>query len=235
VGRSIAVIQRPHARAVEASRVPGGGEPYAALLEHTSDALLVIEQGQRSYRVVNAAAERLLSFTRDELLRLGPDDLSDPAEAPRLTEVRNHIAAHGWWHGEWGLCRKDGSVVQTEATVVLVVAGDGRVLLQGLFRERADLVNGQWLEAAVLKAHDVQHELNNHLALTTGYAELLADNPHLPPDLQDAAREALVGGLGAVEAGKRLISCFTTEPSAVSRQLSGGSRPHGSSVLTPDG
>src|SRR5438132_9113811 len=88
------------------------------------------------------------------------------------------------------------------------------------FRERADLVNGQWLEAAVLKAHDVQHELNNHLALTTGYAELLADNPHLPPDLQDAAREALVGGLGAMEAGKRLISCFTTEPSAVSRQLS---------------
>ena len=59
-----------------------------------------------------------------------------------------------------------------------------------------------------MKAHDVQHELNNQLALTTGYAELLADNPRLPADLQDAAREALVGGLGAVEAGKRLISCF---------------------------
>jgi PAS domain S-box-containing protein len=189
----------------------GGGDPYAALLEHATDALLVIEQGQRTYRVVNAAAERLLHFTRDELLGLGPDDLSDPADAPRLAEVRAHLAAHGWWHGEWGLRRKDGSVVQTEATVVQVVVG-GRSLVQGLFRDRTDVVSGRWLTAAVLKAHDVQHELNNHLALTTGYAELLADNPHLPPELQDAAREALVGGLGAVEAGKRLISCFTDRP-----------------------
>jgi PAS domain S-box-containing protein len=204
----MAVMQQQQTRTPGTSPVLGAGEPYETLLEHAPDALLVIEQGQRSYRIVNAAAERLLNFTRAELLTLGPDDVRDPAEAPRLAAVRAHIAAHGWWHGEWGLRRKDGSVVQTEATVVQVVV-NGRNLVQGLFRDRSDVVSGRWLEAAVLRAHDVQHELNNHLALTTGYAELLADNPHLPADLQDAARDALSGGLGAVEAGKRLIACFT--------------------------
>jgi PAS domain S-box-containing protein len=172
---------------------------------------MVFEQDQRLYRVVNAAAGRLLGYTRAELLGLGPDDVTDHAETPRLAEVRAHLAAHGWWQGEWGLRRKDGSVVKTEATVAQVVVG-GRVLVQGLFRDRTDVVSGRWLESALQQAHDVQHELNNHLALTTGYAELLAANSRLPTDLQDAAREALVGGLGAVEAGKRLISCFTTKP-----------------------
>jgi PAS domain S-box-containing protein len=190
---------------------PRGGGSYDVLLEHSPDALLVIEQGRRSFRVVNAAAERLLSFTRDELLRLGPDDVSDPAEAPRLAEVRAHIVSFGWWHGEWGLRRKDGSVVHTEATVARVVTG-GRVLFQGLFRGGTDLLDEGWLTDAVSKAHEMQHELNNNLALATGYAELLADNPRLPTDLQDAAREALVGGLGAVEAAKRLILCFTHRP-----------------------
>ncbi|MDQ6672638.1 MAG: PAS domain S-box protein [Chloroflexota bacterium] len=181
---------------------------YDALLEHASDALLVIERGQRTYQVVNPAAERLLNYTRAELLRLGPDDLSDPAERPRLADVSAHLAAHGWWHGQWHLRRKDGSLVQTHATVVEVVVR-GHVLVQGLFRKSTDAVSGAWLQVAVLEAHEVQHELNNHLALTTGYAELLAYNPRLPTDLRDAAREVLVGGLAAVEASKRLIACFT--------------------------
>ncbi|HLZ31932.1 MAG TPA: hypothetical protein VKV73_31825 [Chloroflexota bacterium] len=181
---------------------PGGGL-YEVLLEHATDALLVIEPGQPCYSVVNAAAERLLRFTRPELLGLGPLDVTDPAEAPRLAEVRAHLAAHGWWHGTWGLRRKDASIVQTDATLARVAVG-GRILIQGLFRDRGD----RSLEDALLKAHDVQHELNNRLALITGYAELLAQDARLPPDLQEAAREALVGGLGAVEAGKRLIACF---------------------------
>jgi len=163
----------------------------------------VIEQGQPFYRVVNAAAERLLGYSRAELLRLGPSDLAAPADAQRLAEIGAHVATQGWWHGELTLRRKDGSVVHTEATLVRVVV-DGGVLIQGLHRDRTD----QWRTDALAHAHDVQHELNNQLALTTGYAELLAQDPRLPADLQDAAREALAGGMGAVEAGKRLIACF---------------------------
>jgi PAS domain S-box-containing protein len=186
-----------------------GGGPYAALLAHAPDALLVNEQDQPTYRVVNVAAERLLGYTRAELLRLGPADVTDAAESSRQAEVRAHVASRGWWHGNWGLRRKDGSLVDTEATIVRVAIRGGRVLIQGLFHARCNLVDEHWLADALLRAHEAQHALNNELALTTGYAELLADNPRLPADLQEAAREALIGGLGAVETGKRLISCFT--------------------------
>jgi PAS domain S-box-containing protein len=211
---------------------------YEALLEHAAEALLVIEQGRPCYEVVNAAAERLLGFTREELLELGPDDLMHPAEAPRLAQIRAQLAAQGWWQGEWGLRRKDGSLVHTEATLVRV-AVEGRMLTQGLFRNSTDWL----LEDALLKAHDVQHELNNQLALTTGYAELLAQDPRLPPDLLDAAREALIGGLGAVEAGKRLIACFAAvKLSGFRRQRKGeraavpksAFRPHSAPVRLDD-
>jgi len=184
---------------------------YESLLEHATDALLVIEEGQPWYRAVNAAAERLLGFTRAELLQLGPDDVTDPAETPRLAEIRAHFADHDWWHGHWRLRRKDGRRVPTEATVVRVVVG-GQVLIQGLFRDRTEPASELWLAEALVRAQDIQHQLNNQLALTTGYAELLALDPRLPAELQDAAHEALAGGLGAVEAGKRLIACFTTSP-----------------------
>jgi PAS domain S-box-containing protein len=214
VARTIATPMRGQARrrAVAPTVAPAsrGGGPYEALLEHATDALLVIEHGQRCYRAVNAAAERMLGYTRDELLGLGPEELTDPAETPRLAEVRAQVAGDGWWHGQWGLRRRDGSVVQTDATVVRVAVG-GRVLIQGLFRDRTGPGSERWLEDARLKAHDIQHELNNQLALTTGYAELLAQDPRLPADLQEAAREALGGGLGAVDAGKRLIACFTAD------------------------
>ena len=198
--------RRPAVRSPSAG--PRGAVSYEALLEHASQALLVVEEGQRCYRVVNAAAERLLRFTRAELLRLGPEELADPSH---LVEVRAHLAAHAMWHGQLALRRKDGSTVHTDATVVRVVVG-GRALIQGLFRERTDGLpaSQRSLEGALLRAHDVQHQLNNQLALITGYAEILAQDPRLPADLREAAREALAGGLGAVEAGKRLIACFTT-------------------------
>jgi PAS domain S-box-containing protein len=204
------VAQQQQQRRAVATAAPAAldrrGSSYDALVEHAAEALLVVEDGQRCYSVVNLAAERLLQFTRAELLGLGPDDVSDPADAPRLQEVRAHLAAHELWHGQWALRRKDGSIVHTDATVVRVVVG-GLVLKQGLFRERTE----RTLEDALQRAHDIQHQLNNQLALITGYAEILAQDPRLPADLRDAAREALVGGLGAVEAGKLLIACFTAD------------------------
>lgn len=41
------------------------------------------------------------------------------------------------------------------------------------------------------------HEINNRLALTVGYSELLMRSPALPEGLREIAREALEGGLWA--------------------------------------
>jgi signal transduction histidine kinase len=54
------------------------------------------------------------------------------------------------------------------------------------------------LQGALLAINTMQHHLGNRLALTRGYAELLAANPRLPNDVQQAAREALRGAVDAV-------------------------------------
>ncbi len=45
----------------------------------------------------------------------------------------------------------------------------------------------------------MEHELNNRLSLTAGYAEVLADDPRLPPDLLAAAAAASAGARAAAD------------------------------------
>jgi CheY-like chemotaxis protein len=47
------------------------------------------------------------------------------------------------------------------------------------------------LEGVLLAARTAQHELNNHLAVARGYAELLVGAPDLPPNLHQIAGEVI--------------------------------------------
>jgi GAF domain-containing protein len=60
------------------------------------------------------------------------------------------------------------------------------------------------LEGVLLAARTAAHHLNNQLALTVGYSELLATNPELPLALRRHAGEALRGAQEAAETLARL-------------------------------
>jgi PAS domain S-box-containing protein len=109
---------------------------YREVVEAAPDAVLVIEAGAPHYLLVNVAAERLLGYGRAELLRMGPADLLDPVELPRLPEIRRRFNEAGSWRGEWRMRRKDGSLVPVEATTIRHDVG-GRVLFQGQLRNIA--------------------------------------------------------------------------------------------------
>ena len=53
------------------------------------------------------------------------------------------------------------------------------------------------LEGVLLAARTLEHYANNRLALTAGYAELLAHHPRLAPELREWAEAALQGALAA--------------------------------------
>lgn len=67
------------------------------------------------------------------------------------------------------------------------------------------------LEGVLLAARTMQHELNNRLALTVGYADVIAGDPRLPADLQEPAREALRGALESAEMLTRLGATMRLE------------------------
>ena len=119
------------------------GEPFfKGLLDALSDAILVVESGKPHYVYVNAATELLLGYTRDELLTLGPKDVSSPDSLHILPEVASRLEQHGRWQGTWRLRRKDGQTVDILATASRHVHG-GRVFYQGLARPLAEYAGVQ--------------------------------------------------------------------------------------------
>jgi hypothetical protein len=60
------------------------------------------------------------------------------------------------------------------------------------------------LEGVLLSARTAQHEVNNRLSLVRGYAEILADHPDLPDDLQHPAQEIVRAARGAADILRKL-------------------------------
>jgi hypothetical protein len=60
------------------------------------------------------------------------------------------------------------------------------------------------LEGVRLAARTLEHHLTNHLTLTVGYAELIAEDPDLPERLRDMARQVLESAQAAVESVRRM-------------------------------
>src|SRR5947209_17216001 len=59
------------------------------------------------------------------------------------------------------------------------------------------------LEGVRLAARTLEHHLTNHLTLTVGYAELIAEDPELPERLREMANQVLESAMAAVEAVRR--------------------------------
>ncbi len=60
------------------------------------------------------------------------------------------------------------------------------------------------LEGVRLAARTLEHHLTNHLTLTVGYAELIAEDPELPERLREMARQVLDSAQAAVDSVRRL-------------------------------
>jgi hypothetical protein len=60
------------------------------------------------------------------------------------------------------------------------------------------------LDGVRLAARTLEHHLTNHLTLTVGYAELIAEDPELPERLRDMARLVLESAQAAVDSVRRM-------------------------------
>jgi two-component system sensor histidine kinase/response regulator len=103
------------------------------LVQNWPDAVLVYDGERRRYVVVNAAAERLLGYTREEILALQPGDLSHPDDAVEIPAVLAEVETNGAVRRAWRGRRKDGGIVHFEMTLTRPMI-DGRYLSQGIFR-----------------------------------------------------------------------------------------------------
>jgi PAS domain S-box-containing protein len=127
--------RRSGRRRLSAEAVTATDDHFGALFRGSRDAVLVADRTGRCIDA-NPAAESLLGFERDELLRL---DLSDIAGGPEALEGEAGIAPfppRDRWHGEMHVRGKDGFPRRVEAWSVEVSAPPGAAY--ALFLRSAD-------------------------------------------------------------------------------------------------
>ncbi|MDQ3514049.1 MAG: ATP-binding protein, partial [Chloroflexota bacterium] len=141
---------------------------YRSLFEGVADAILVADAGRR-YRDANAAAESLLGYRREELLRLRVDDVV--AVEPEWTATEfERFRREGRWHGEMELRRKDGSTVPVDARATVVDLPEGPVYLATV-RDISDRKRTERLRRDFLAM--VGHDLRGPLTTLRGRVQLL--------------------------------------------------------------
>ena len=122
-----------------------------------------------------------------ESLQLGADDyLRKPLEVQELEAVLERAVARQ-------LLRRQNLALQAQ--------------LEQEHRQR------DRLEGVLLAARTFEHELGNKLAITVGYAEMLARDPALPPRLQERAAHILRGAREATEIIRQAMEITSVEMS----------------------
>lgn len=93
------------------------------LVDQAPDGIFVADLEGR-YTDVNAAACRMLGFTREELIGKTIMDIIPPEEVPRLHEARAHLLTPGTVQvDEWALRRKDGVEIRVEVSAKILADG----------------------------------------------------------------------------------------------------------------
>jgi PAS domain S-box-containing protein len=139
-------------------RIRASEENYRSLFEDAADGIIVVNQDGR-YLDANAAACRMLGYSHDELLAMRARDFRIPEELDRYEVMREQILSGKPVVGEWHFRRKDGSLIEIEATTKMLL--DGR--LQAFYRdlterrasERALRESELWLRTLVEATSDV--------------------------------------------------------------------------------
>ncbi|HEY7060529.1 MAG TPA: response regulator [Chloroflexota bacterium] len=183
----------------------------ANLLELTSDGIFVRDlEGVITFWSAGAAA--LYGWTKGEAQgKLAHELLHTEFPEPRA-QIEATVIRTGAWRGRVMHTRRDGTRLVVATRWALQCDDHRRPLAmlelntditehQRLQTERAERAR---LEGVVLAARTMEHELNNKLTPTAGYAALLARDPSLPTHLRRAASQALEGAQEASRILNRL-------------------------------
>jgi PAS domain S-box-containing protein len=203
---------------------------FRSLIDHTNDALEVIDPATGRFLDVNERACLAHGYTRDEYLQLCVSDI-DPRVAERpWQETREETRRLGSRIFESQHRRKDGSVFPVEINLT-VVQRDREYFLavvrdiserkraaEELRRVEEQLRQAQKMEALGRLAGGVAHDFNNLLTVLNGNLEFVADILGSDPSMGvvlDDMREAGERGAGLTHQLLALCRKQVLQPRAV--------------------
>ncbi len=185
---------------------------FFSAVEQSSEAV-VITDARGNIEYVNPAFTRITGYTREETLGQNPRLLKSGEHDPELyRKLWKTILAGESWRGELINRRKDGSFYAEEMHIAPVCNPRGEVThfiatQQDATTRRQLEQQLKWVqtvEAVGRLAGGVVHELNNLLAIISGYGQLLQGRVH--PEGLGAVEEILKAAERAAALTRQLLS-----------------------------
>lgn len=185
----------------EQARLKESEERYRQLFENASD-IVFTSDTSGMLASINAAGERVLGYSGEELLHMNLRDLAAPESEETVTQMmdpRQPETQPGRFDFE--ATAKNGQRVSLEVSRRLVTYADGSAVVQGIARDVSDrkvieeqLRQAQRMEAIGTLAGGVAHDFNNILTGIIGYASLgLDDSPADHPMREILSHVKLLG------------------------------------------
>ena len=185
---------------------------YRLLFQENPQPMWVYDVETLAFLGVNAAAEAMYGYTRQEFLSRTILDIRPPEDAPRVRESA-HAAPDTILHsGPWRHTRRDGSVlfVRLSSHPMIYEGRRGRlVLATDITVEKQleeQLLHSQKLEAVGQLAGGIAHDFNNLLTVINGYAQLLLSRLHEQDPLRGDAASILRAGERAAALTQQLLA-----------------------------
>ncbi|MCZ6808034.1 MAG: PAS domain S-box protein, partial [Deltaproteobacteria bacterium] len=159
---------------------------FRAALDICADAVLLIDRSEMRFTDVNDTACRILGYSREELLRLGPHDVQPEYTKEELERRLDQVIQSEAEPSALEIIhqRKDGSQFPAEVSMRPLEIGDKHYLLavvrditerkraeEQARRLQADLAHMSRLGSIGEMATGLAHELNQPLTVITNYAQ----------------------------------------------------------------
>lgn len=187
---------------------------YKHLFENTSDSIFVVDPSNLMILEVNHAAEMLTGYTVDELCKMKFTVLCSFLKEKEREILENPIQIQKIFSSivNMPIVRKDQNTLFTEGTAIFWENGQSstvHIFLQELTERRHlehQLRQAEKLSALGQLISGVAHELNNPLAVISGYSQLLT----MRPSTDEKTKNDLLKIQRESERASRIVQNFLT-------------------------
>jgi PAS domain S-box-containing protein len=198
---------------------------FRTLVEDAPEAIVVVDRDSGLFTRVNRAAAELYGYTPEELLLLGPADVSPPVQPdgrPSADAARHYLfmADHGQVQAfDWMHLDHKGRERWCEVRLVRLPSAGRRLVRASILdvteRRRAaqdqealreQLHHAQKLEAIGRLTGGLAHDFNNLLAVVMGNLELMEDLVPGESEMEELRDEAMGATRRAAQLTRRLLA-----------------------------
>ena len=185
---------------------------YRLLFQGNPQPMWVYDVETYAFLDVNAAAEAMYGYTREEFLALTILDIRPTEDTDQVRGRRQSRVGGVARTGPWRHLRKDGSLlfVRISSYPTMFEGRRARLVLSNdISAEKhleEQLVQAQKMEAIGQLAGGVAHDFNNLLTVINGYAQLLISRLHEADPLRVDAGHILQAGERAASLTQQLLA-----------------------------